>query len=453
MVCIGIIRRHGSLETFLSDMRPDCPWNKVTTLLSEASHDIIHASLASNDRVGTFLLLGFSPTTLSAFADDGGLTRADIGFLIEVLWRSRKSILPLRFKGLLPGFPVFLFMLYNLTQLTDMPEIERPWLDVQDLVQRCYLGNSNTYERNVLRQVSRWIHDKVSGQHDFILQLDYVPVDDEDACMVVQAYSDLLKPPILLSLAPVMLLDVSMTMFRWISYMLRNPQPRRRALEKLAPIAAKAALERLWLEIDRERNGPMANNRRGFTRVYALDVLNNISTHYFETPDLQIREDMLRMLLGMEIYSLLGRVLALVTYESEIDPHVWDKFIESLKDFVEVLKPLMKVPEAQPEPIRSEWDKVSFLISRRLDSSIRCPTPKYILKEAAGVWDLLLTRQLKAPKLPICSNPRCTGPSVTTPSPEAKVTCGRCGKAYYCSRRCQRVHWISATESHALECQ
>ncbi|EUC54157.1 transmembrane protein, putative [Rhizoctonia solani AG-3 Rhs1AP] len=318
MACIGIIRRHGSFETFLSNMRPDCPWNKVTTLLSEASHDIIYASLASNNQVGTLHLLGFSPTTLSAFADDGGLTRADIGFLIDVLWRSRKSMLPLRLKGLLPGLPVFLFLIYHLTQFTDMLEFERPWLNVQDLVQRCYLGNSNTYERNILRQVSRWIHDRVSGGHDFIVKLDYVPVDDDDACTVVKAYSDLLKPPIPLSLAPVMLLDVSMTMFRWISYMLRNPQPSRRALEKLAPIAAKAALERLWLEFDRERDGPMANNRRGFTRVYALDVLNNISAHYFATPDLQIREDMLRMLLGMEIYSLLGRVLALVTYESGV---------------------------------------------------------------------------------------------------------------------------------------
>ncbi|KDN34682.1 hypothetical protein RSAG8_12231, partial [Rhizoctonia solani AG-8 WAC10335] len=217
MVCIGIIRRHGSLETFLSKMQRDFPWNKVTAHLSEASHDIMHASLASNNQAGTLRLLGFSQTTLSAFSDDGGLTTDDIGFLIEAPPESRKSILPLRFKGLLPGFPVFLFMLYNLTQYNDMLEVERPWLKVQDLVQRCYLGNSSTYERNILRQVSRWIHDNVSGKYNFIVQLDYVPVDDDDARTVVKAYSDLLTPPIPMSLAPVMLLDVSMTMFRWIS--------------------------------------------------------------------------------------------------------------------------------------------------------------------------------------------------------------------------------------------
>ncbi|CAE7107942.1 unnamed protein product [Rhizoctonia solani] len=454
MVSIGILRRHGSLETFLGEIQRDCPWNRVTARLSEASHDIIHTSLASNDQVNTLLLLGFSHVTWSAFADDGGLTMNDVGFLIEALWESRKSILPLRFKGLLPGFPVFLFLLYNLTQYNDMKEIERPWLKVQDLVQRCYLGDSNTYERNVLRQVSRWIHDKVSGKYDFVLQLDYVPVDDDDAHAVVQAYSNLLAPPIPLSLAPIMLLDVSMTMYRWISYMLKNPQPRRPALDKLAPIAAKAALERLWLEIDRERDGPMANNRRSFTRTYAMDALNNISTHYLEISDPQIRDDIPRMLLDMEIYSLLGRVLALVTYESESDLEFWDLFINKLREFSDVLDHLMNVPEAQPESIISEWDKVALLLAYRLDSSIRCPTPKYILDDAMETWNILFTRQLaEATRVYVCSNPRCADPFAISPPPEAKATCGACKKALYCSRRCQRIHWMLTAQAHALECR
>ncbi|CAE6491854.1 unnamed protein product [Rhizoctonia solani] len=421
MVCIGIIRRHGSLDTFLSKMRRDFPWNKVTALLSEASHDIMHNSLAANNEAGTLRLLGFSQTTRSAFADDGGLTTEDIEFLINVLWESRKSILPLRFKGLLPGFPVFLFLLYNLTRYPDLLELERPWLMVQDLVQRCYLGNSSTYERNILRQVSRWIHDKVSGQYGFVVQLDYAPVDDEDARAVVNAYSDLLTPPIPLSLAPIMLLDVSTTMFRWISYMLTNPQPRRPALDKLAPIASKAAFERLWLEIDREWDGPMANNRRGFTRTYAMDILTHVTRLYFATDDPQICEDMLRMLLRIEIYSLLGRVLALVTYESEYDLDVWDEYVDRLKDFVMILKPLMKAPGAQHGLIRSEWDKVSLLLAHRFDSSIHCPTPKYILKEAKQVWDGLLTRQMsKASIVYACSNPRCANPSIIIPQSDIK---------------------------------
>ncbi|CAE6468213.1 unnamed protein product [Rhizoctonia solani] len=440
MVCIGIIQRGGSWEAFLKTIQPECPWNRVTTLISEASHDIMHRTLMGNKQEATLKLLGFSETTSSVFADAGGLTTEDIEFLIDILWESRKSVLPLRFKGLLPGFPVFLFLLYNMTDYTDLLDVAPLWLEVQDLVQRCYLGNSSTYERNILRQVSRWIHDKVSGPFRTVA-LDYVPVDDDDARAVVKAYSDLLSPPIPLSLAPIMLLDVSMTMYRWISYMLTNPRPRRRALERLAPIAAKAALERLWLEIDREKDGLMANNRRGFTRTYAFDVLNNVAAHYFDTPDRQIREDMLRMLLGIEIYSLLGRVLVLVTHESGLTEDaldIWDQFIDSLQDFVPVLKPLMKIPTARPESLRSEWGKVSRLLALRLNSSIPCPTPKYILKEATEVWNIFLTKQLaKDSGSYMCSSPRCADPSVAGPSSEAKITCGGCGMAYYCSQRCQ----------------
>ncbi|KAF8698334.1 hypothetical protein RHS03_07689, partial [Rhizoctonia solani] len=439
MVCIGIIQRDGSWDSFLKTIQPDYPWNRVTRLISEGSHNIMHRTLMLNSSEATLKLLGFSKTTSSVFADAGGLTTEDIEFLIDLLWGSRKSVLPLCFKGLLPGFPVFLFLLYNMTDYTDLLDVVPLWLEVQDLVQRCYLADSSTYERNILRQVSRWIHDKVSGPFRTVA-LDYVPVDDDDARAVVKAYSDLLSPPIPLSLAPVMLLDVSMTMYRWISYMLTNPQPRRRALDKLAPIAAKAALERLWLEIDREKDGPMANNRRGFARTYAFDVLNNISAHYFDTPDTQIREDMLRMLLGIEIYSLLGRVLALVTHESENALDIWDHFVDSLQDFAAVLKQLMKVPAARPEPLKSEWVKVSRLLSLRLDSGIPCPTPKYILKEATESWNLLLTKQLaKASVTYVCSSPRCADPSFTLSSPEAKFACGGCGIAHYCSQRCQRM--------------
>ena len=103
------------------------------------------------------------------------------------------------------------------------------------------------------------------------LKLDYQPVDDEDAHEVVLAYNALLAPPIPLAFAPVMLLDVSITIFRWVYHMLTNPQ--RPALDELVPSAAKAAFERLWLEIDRERDGLMAPDRRGYTRMYAMDLL------------------------------------------------------------------------------------------------------------------------------------------------------------------------------------
>ncbi|KAH7319532.1 hypothetical protein B0J17DRAFT_299058 [Rhizoctonia solani] len=131
---------------------------------------------------------------------------------------------------------------------------------------------------------------------------------------------------------------------------------------------------------------------------------------------------------------------SLRTNQTNLD--VWAQYIDRLQDFVMVLKPLMKAPGAQHGLIRSEWDKVYLLLAQRLDSFIRCPTPKYILKEAKRAWDVLLTRQMtKASGVYICSNPRCANPSVTISQPEVNVTCGGCGNAHYCSQMCQRVHW------------
>ncbi|KAF8751095.1 hypothetical protein RHS01_08802 [Rhizoctonia solani] len=428
MVCIGIIQRDGSWDSFLKTIQPDYPWNRVTRLISEGSHNIMHRTLMLNSSEATLKLLGFSKTTSSVFADAGGLTTEDIEFLIDLLWGSRKSVLPLCFKGLLPGFPVLLFLLYNMTDYTDLLDVVPLWLEVQDLVQRCYLADSSTYERNILRQVSRWIHDKVSGPFRTVA-LDYVPVDDDDARAVVKAYSDLLSRQSLY---------LSHLLCFWT----------RRALDKLAPIAAKAALERLWLEIDREKDGRWLITEEG-----SLER-THLTAHYFDTPDTQIREDMLRMLLGIEIYSLLGRVLALVTHESENALDIWDHFVDSLQDFAAVLKQLMKVPAARPEPLKSEWVKVSRLLSLRLDSGIPCPTPKYILKEATESWNLLLTKQLaKASVTYVCSSPRCADPSFTLSSPEAKFACGGCGIAHYCSQRCQRIPTLLSVERLDNRCR
>lgn len=119
---------------------------------------------------------------------------------------------------------------------------------------------------------------------------------------------------------------------------------------------------------------------------------------------------------------------------------IWEQFIDSLYDFSSVLKPLLKIPSAKPEVLRSEWGKVSRLLALRLDSSIPCPTPKYILKQGAKTWNLLLTKQIaKVSGTYVCSNPRCADPSIGDPLSETKLTCGGCGLAYYCSSRCHTM--------------
>ncbi|QRW21171.1 MYND Zn-finger protein [Rhizoctonia solani] len=134
--------------------------------------------------------------TSSVFADAGGLTTEDIEFLIDLLWGSRKSVLPLCFKGLLPGFPVLLFLLYNMTDYTDLLD---PTLAGSPRLGPALLSRGlEYYERNILRQVSRWIHDKVLARFRTVA-LDYVPVDDDDARGRQSLFGSVIPPILYLS--------------------------------------------------------------------------------------------------------------------------------------------------------------------------------------------------------------------------------------------------------------
>ncbi|CAE6463265.1 unnamed protein product [Rhizoctonia solani] len=220
--------------------------------------------------------------------------------------------MPLYSKGLLHGILVVFFMFQKMTHFDEgIPILERPWTKLQDLLLRCYLSTSKDTDCQYLRQVSQWIHDLYSG-HNWTTMLDYVLVDDDDARQVVNAYTTLLTPPIPLSLAPIMLFDMSITLFRWLYYMPTNPKSKRPALIELLSIVAKAAFERLWLELDREWDDPMPARRRPFTRMY------NSGT--FQCNDEQSREALFKVFIDIEMYSLVGRLLMFYSRETEQKP-------------------------------------------------------------------------------------------------------------------------------------
>lgn len=137
---------------------------------------------------------------------------------------------------------------------------------------RCYLSETNTPERTLLRQLSRFA-DKEIGEHD--LPEDYIPIDLDDARTVVQAYIDIFTPPLELSLAPIILLDIAKYLYNYVYLLLTNRQ-RRVILEEMVPGVIRSALARLGLEIDRELEGEMQPQRRVFTRDYAADVFGHM---------------------------------------------------------------------------------------------------------------------------------------------------------------------------------
>jgi hypothetical protein len=135
---------------------------------------------------------------------------------------------------------------------------KKNWSQMQELMLRYYLVAPNN-EREILRQLTRFI-DQTLLQWN----MDTVyPTNQEDASDVIRAYAKMMYSPLSQNLAPVMLLDTSYILFRFIDSVLTTK------VQDSIPLAVSAALERIWLELDRERGGFMAPNRRGFTRQFA----------------------------------------------------------------------------------------------------------------------------------------------------------------------------------------
>ncbi|KAF8709420.1 hypothetical protein RHS03_03346, partial [Rhizoctonia solani] len=314
MVCIGVLSETSSLDKFLRALEPSLSWNYVTELLSHVVTDFMYQTSATDSSITN--TVDFASLRGPIFVGDGGLNQESADYLVHLLWTSRKSIVPLRSKGLLPGLPALIFVLAEITRRpTNSSDSQKPWVQLQDLSLRCYLVNASDADRKALRQISLWIHNILHppGRPGSNLRPDYIPFDNEDGCMIGQAYIDLLSPPIDPSFVTTMhiFIDISLVLFRWVFIMLTKPSPRVPALDSLIPNAFNAALERLGAEIDQESNSAMSLITRVSLWYYIADICRQIQWFHENTVALDSREALMTKLYDADFHGLLGRHLTL----------------------------------------------------------------------------------------------------------------------------------------------
>ncbi|KAG8706223.1 hypothetical protein FRC11_008410, partial [Ceratobasidium sp. 423] len=334
MICIGTLTQNKALETFLKDLNPNLPRGAVTSCLGEKALGFMTDALYTEDLSNVADALGCSKKTGKAFVIDGGLGFRDVRFLVDVIWKSRKAIIPLRRGGLLP---------------------------------------------------------------DYNIPNDYVPVDQEDFCAIAGAWIDMLTPPLDLALAPVMLLDVSIILFRWVFCLMANMHKDEGKLvgEGLAPAIMRAGFERLRLEIDREWNGPMPAPRCGFTRNYAAELFGHTSIR--PRPATDFTED---------------------------EPDKLMHYIDSLDRISQALAILPPHPDDLSESIFADWFRVNTQIAYHRFGILPSNVPRVTYEASMDVWGPLLPKKLvKRGRLMLeiyeCDYPRCADPMVYARHPEA----------------------------------
>ncbi|CAE6447851.1 unnamed protein product [Rhizoctonia solani] len=389
MVCIGILSENSSLEGFLKKLNPDMSRNEVTELLSSMALNVVHQAMATNSSDTITDLLGFQSFGGAAFVDNGGLRQEDARFLVHLLWKSRKSIILLKSKQLLPGLPTLLFVLSEMTKrLTDIRDSQK--VQLQDLTIRSYLVNASDPDREILSRIAMWIHNSLHppGRPGSNVRPDYVPVDDDDGTIVAQAYINLSTPPIdqTLGASTDMFIGISMVLFRWIFTVLTKPEPRRPSLDELIPVTMNIALERLRVEIDRESSGPMTETMRTLTWYYSADICRQIRWFHENTRTPNVREALVTMLYNAEFHDLLGRYLTIVFRSHDIKPQMWEFFLGGIEQISDFLKLSPRISATEMESAAAQWLKITNHVFSHFSSLAPCPTPKAILSDAMDAW-------------------------------------------------------------------
>ncbi|KDN40455.1 hypothetical protein RSAG8_08075, partial [Rhizoctonia solani AG-8 WAC10335] len=460
MVCIGVLSENSSLEGFSRKLNPLMPWNKVMELLSSIALSLMRQAMATKNPDSITNLLGFQPSSGAVFVGDVGLRQEDAHFLVHLLWKSRKSMVLLRSKFLLPGLPALLFVLSEMTKrLKSIPESQKPWVQLQDLTIRCCLVSASEPDRGILCQIAMWIHNLLHppGRPGSNVRPNYTPVDDDDGLTVAQAYINLMSLPTDQSLntSMDMFIGISMVLFRWLFTVLTKPEPRSPVLDEVIPDAMNVALERLRVEIDRETNGPMPQTMRTLTWYYAADICRQIRWFHENTQTRSVREALVTMLYNAEFHDLLGRYLTIVFRSQDIKPEMWEFFLGGIEQISDFLKLSPNIPTSQMESAAAQWLKITNHVFYHFASLVPCSTPKDILNDAMDAWTTLHTPPLLgALRYNPCKNPRCPAPVAYGSEPEARLLCERCSVARYCNKRCQNIHWsLKTIDAHSLMCE
>ncbi|KAG8701818.1 hypothetical protein FRC09_005116 [Ceratobasidium sp. 395] len=225
----------------------------------------------------------FGVESLSAdiFPSVGGLSYEDLDFLLMTLWNDRCRLTGLVKRGMLPGLSALLFAVCHMMMCSEslrylrfLPELTlvlthipgrstRKWVMLQDLIARLILFESRSIleERRLLQFVwsQRITKDRV---HDSC-------VDEKDSRAIVRAYTDMFRPSsneARLSLLQTMWIEPSSILFQFVCSHAGTKAP------DLLPEIQQVAIERLWLELDEEKDGYATVSQSHDIIVYSLDI-------------------------------------------------------------------------------------------------------------------------------------------------------------------------------------
>ncbi|KAG8702325.1 hypothetical protein FRC08_003563 [Ceratobasidium sp. 394] len=411
-ICIAALIETKTLDDFLDGLDSEELDILVAESLSERSLDVMKQSSLEKDITKLPVYLGLNPPSWDAFPCVGGLSFDDAYFLLSTLWDNRHRLITLIESSMLPGFAALLFVFCHMNLYSDAPSEtqKRAWTQLQDITVRFYLAGFQWLETYQLilcvnSHMLRPIQDQKTGPRSRLG------------------------------------VDVSAILIQYVDTLVTKK------LGDVLPAVERTGLERLWLELDRERNGSVAASWGLNTQWFAVNTFRSLITMQDRLEAPANRVALANTFFEVDVTGLAGRVmlLALQATSSEF----WGYLLEVLDSLADSITGPMLISEPLSEANAVNWVKVNDQLKMRHLKMTPCGVPMSYLLQAMKCWE-----SFSPPiRSNMCSNPRCAVGIIYANPPDAHHTCGRCIDALYCSQWCQRVHWcLSAGQSHRAGC-
>ncbi|KAG8700223.1 hypothetical protein FRC08_004829, partial [Ceratobasidium sp. 394] len=449
IICLNILAETKTLDGLLGSLDSDISCDKLTWATAVEASEVVRRASTTTESLEEFYRI-FSRPSFSSFLLDTNANITDVSLLSRALWEDRGSFFMLCTRGYLPGSALLLLAMFKSLPTRPARRLAQVCYFLDDLYLRLYLVGSNR-DRQVLGLTYRSIVNHSIQLEDG----DKSFCDPQDSQAVFQAFSGLLlafqqdK-----SNAQTLPVDIAMLLCEFAVTVVGVDEP---VTFKGASEVLYHAFQYLWLMFDCRGDIPIS--LQGRIRMFSGQLFKFVGALYADCETDQRRPaHFARFFARVEIVSLTGRLLLMTTQPGiEFqDNMMLEKFIESVLGVIQVIHECKTaVPELFHEA-KADWHKVGDYLSvlvMKLAGTLSQPALQG-LGALLKVWSLLGRSLGGTPSTPPrpCAYPRCF-PIPEDDIIEARYLCAKCGKAAYCTSRCQSGHWALLTpQSHRLEC-
>ncbi|KAF8604923.1 hypothetical protein BDV93DRAFT_84638 [Ceratobasidium sp. AG-I] len=422
-VAVGVLMETKQLKKFI---KKDSG-SEVLQAASELIVDALPEGIQGMRRV-----FGASVSHGACLPSIGGLTEAEVRFLIGQLWADRKTMFKLQGHRHASGWSYVLLTLWHCARFTrDKSLIAQ----IRHLALRCVVGYDNDVDRHFVFVVAKETYNLLQGWRS-----EPHTVDVEDSSLILQTYIDRLTVGTNIPLYCLQYL------ISWIAETFNS-----REHNALSPGLAIGNLTALWISVQTEEE-----QARGHEALITVNQkLVWFATQVFSLTAIQVhralgsdgKARLLVALDGLDIVSLIGQILLRMRIyvlesdtasEGSIDDSLVaiDSLGQSIRQVSVALRsamtPSLKAQFADNDRFL-DWIKTRAYI-QKLGNMVKRPKPalvKYIARCRESwylVGEIFDYSKLAAAK---CASPVCC---VTNTS----LVCARCQAASYCSASCQK---------------